>query len=401
MKQKKLSRLILLLGSMLFFLQGDNYASAPVLVDLAKEFGMSFSHAALTVTFYMVPFGFFTLIFGPLGDRFGKATILRSAAFFTGIFSLANAFMPSFFFVCMVRIFNGAFAAAVMPVSMALIGEMAGTNTKTLQASLSKTMSIMFLGGAVGPAIGGWLSHLGSWRLVYGFYGGAELILATVIFFTIPLQPVPQRKLKFFSAYGKALSRPNIIKTVPILFLVGLSILGLFPFLGKFLESNSSLSLSSIGLILSLFGIGALFGGRFTPIIKSRFEKLYFPITGIIGTGSLGIMVLNSNSVLFGAGLCGYGFAFMMLQPVLIARAQQAFPSGRGTVMSLASLHMAMGGGIGTLLNSALLRYWQYDIIFKTSAVLFFSGCILAWLTSPRESGMPLSFDVKDASQSS
>ncbi len=272
MEQRKLSQLILLLGSMLFFLQGDNYASAPVLVDLARDFGLTMSQASLTVTSYMIPFGFFTLIFGPLGDRFGRANILRVAVFFTGIFSLTNAFMPSFLMVCLVRIFNGAFAAAVMPVSLALIGETAGMNKTVLQASLSKTMGLMFLGGAVGPAIGGWLSQIGSWRLVYGFYGGVELILAIIIFFRIPLQPVPQKKFEFFSAYRKALSRPTIKKTVPILFLIGFSILGIFPFLGKFLKSSSSLSLSSIGLILTLFGAGALLGGRIAPKLK---EKLY------------------------------------------------------------------------------------------------------------------------------
>ena len=67
MQNKHLSQLILILGSMLFFLQGDNYAAAPVLVDLADEFGLTPGDAALTVTAYMVPFGIFTLLFWPPG----------------------------------------------------------------------------------------------------------------------------------------------------------------------------------------------------------------------------------------------------------------------------------------------------------------------------------------------
>ncbi len=382
MENKDLSTYILILGAMLFFLQGDNYAAAPVLVDLAKEFGLSPGKAALTVTSYMIPFGLFTLLFGPLGDRFGKANILKSTALLTGICSLVSAFMPSFELVCLVRIFNGIFGAGVMPVSMALIGETAGNDKSTLQAALAKAMGLMFLGGAVGPAIGGWLSHMGSWRFVYGFYGTVELVLAAVIYFKIPVQPTSTQKLNFISAYRKALSRPGINKTVPIMFFVGMAVLGFFPFTGNYIEKVSSLSLSSIGLVLTLFGFGAVVGGRFAQKIFSKVGDFYFPLTGLLGSLFLILISVNPKLPTIALGLAGYGFTFMMLHPMLVARAQQAFPEGRGTVMSLASLNMALGGGFGTFFNGVLLQYWGLSSIFWTSAALFLAASLLAWITS-------------------
>lgn len=382
MKNRYLSRLIFVLGSMLFFLQGDNYATSPVLVDLAKEFGLSTGEAALTVTSYMIPFGIFTLLFGPLGDRFGKIKILRISALLTGIFSLSSAFMPSFGLVCFVRILNGIFAAGVMPVAIALIGETAGNDQSTLQSALAKTMGMMFLGGGVGPAIGGWLSQIGSWRFVYGFYGGIELILAIVICFLIPVQTPSSKKLQFMSTYRQAITRPGINKTVPIVFFVGIAVMGFFPFTASYLEEVSSLSLSSIGLVLTLFGFGTVIGGRLAHKIYNLAGNFYFPLTGLIGTISLMLMITSDKMPIMALGLAGYGFSFMMLHPMLIARAQQAFPEGRGTVMSLASLNMALGGGIGTYLNGVLLQYHGYSFIFTISAGVFFTAAILTWLTT-------------------
>ena len=290
--------------------------------------------------------------------------------------------MPTFSLICTMRILNGIFAAGVMPVAMALIGETAGNDKSVLQASLAKTMGLMFLGGAVGPAIGGWLASIGTWRLVYGFYGCIELILAMIIFIKIPAQPARQKKLQFISSYREAISRPGVIMTVPILFLVGIAVLGFFPFTGKFIEGVSTLSLSSIGLILSVFGFGAVIGGRVAQSISIRIGKLYFPLAGSIGASSLILISTNTGLPVIMLGLAGYGFSFMMLQPMLVARAQQAMPEGRGTVMSLASLNMALGGGIGTYLNGVLLQHRGFSFLFMTSAGLFLTACLLAWISS-------------------
>ncbi|KXB03606.1 hypothetical protein AKJ47_01950 [candidate division MSBL1 archaeon SCGC-AAA261G05] len=65
---------------------GDNYAASPILVDIAAEFEVSIGTAAMTVTAYMLPFGLFTIFFGPLADRFGKVRVITTAALGTAIF---------------------------------------------------------------------------------------------------------------------------------------------------------------------------------------------------------------------------------------------------------------------------------------------------------------------------
>src|SRR4030042_2042922 len=68
-------RMVFVLGLMAFFCNGDNYAAAPLLVEIARDLHLDISRAALSVTAYMLPFGLFTLLFGPLADRYGKARL--------------------------------------------------------------------------------------------------------------------------------------------------------------------------------------------------------------------------------------------------------------------------------------------------------------------------------------
>lgn len=72
MDLKKLNITALLLGLLAFWINGDNYAAAPMLIEMAKDLHVDISSASFSVTSYMLFFGLLTILFGPLGDRFGK-----------------------------------------------------------------------------------------------------------------------------------------------------------------------------------------------------------------------------------------------------------------------------------------------------------------------------------------
>lgn len=81
----------------------------------------------------MILFGLFTLFFGPLADRFGKAKIINLAAFITAIFSIFAAAAFDIVSLSAIRIVNGAFAAAILPVTMSLVGDLFSNNHKEIQ----------------------------------------------------------------------------------------------------------------------------------------------------------------------------------------------------------------------------------------------------------------------------
>jgi len=369
MENKQLKILIPFFGIMLFLVNGDTYATSPMLIQIANEFGLNITVAGLSFVTYMLPFGFFTLIFGPLSEKFGKVVIINIAAFSTAIFSIVGGFAPNFITLCLCRALNGAFAAAIMPVSMALIGEKAGQDQTTLQSSLGKIMALMFLGGAVAPAIGGLISFFGSWRIVYIIYGILEFIMSVLILSKIR---IPSQGVALKGVYKEAFANRNLIGTVLIISLVGMAVLGTFTYMGKFIEQKTGYSILIVGLILSCFGIGSMIGGRVSVKLRQKFQSKYFIFTSLIGVVSLLSFVFFPIIEVIPFALLGFGLSFMLIQPMLIAKAQSLFSKHRGIVMSMCAFNMCVGGGVGTLINGAILKnFSNYIYIFIIPAVLF------------------------------
>ena len=92
-------------------------------------------------------------------------------------------------------------------------------------------------------------------------------------------------------------------------------------------------------------------------------------------------MALWSSAIFMAVSLIGFGFSDILIQTTLIVTAQQLMPKQKGTVMSLASFNMFMGGGIGTFVNGRLLKVFGFNSIFFSAALLIvFVGLVTTLL---------------------
>ncbi|GAA0114911.1 MFS transporter [Clostridium senegalense] len=367
MDKKERNKMILILGIMAFFANGDNYAVSPLLGSIATDLNISLSQAAMSVTAYMLTFGVFTIIIGPLGDKYGKTRVINIASFGTAIFSMLGAFafsLPSLIFL---RAMNGAFGAGIFPVTMALVGE--NSDDSNRQKSLGKVMGMMFLGGASATAIGGTMAYLGSWRLVYFIYGLAELIIALVMFKVLPKSEGSADKIQFIYTYKEALKNKGLLMIVGTIFLVGFSVFGSFTYTGQLVEGRTGYNVLIVGLILTLFGLATVIGGRMAPSIKAKLKSKFLLVAGLVGAISLFTIAKSFNIAFISIGLIGFGLAFIAMQSTLVNTAQERLPKYRGTAMSLASFCMFVGGAVGTNLNGMLLQNREIEIIFIISSI--------------------------------
>ncbi|MDC7225982.1 MAG: MFS transporter [Spirochaetales bacterium] len=378
---KNKNAMLMFLGLLAFMTNGDNYAAAPLLLKISEDLGLSMQQAAYSVTAYMLSFGLFTLIFGPLSDRFGKVRIIRIAAFGTAVFSIMGGLSFNLQSLMIFRAFNGGFGAGVFPVTMALVGQ--SFNDQERQGALGKVMGMMFLGGATATAIGGALSYFGSWRMVYIVYGIGELIVAIIITRVLEKDSNVVDKLNFVSAYKAPLSNPRFMRIVITIFFVGFTVFGSFTYSGKLLQQLTGFSVLQVGLILSFFGVGTVFGGRIAPKLKKVLKHGFLISAGIVGFSGLYIMSSFSNIVMLCIGLFGFGLAFIFLQTTLVSTAQMKLPKMRGTAMSLASFNMFVGGAAGTILNGRILSTQGINsIFFYASFILLTVGFVAAFFVA-------------------
>jgi len=372
------NKMIAILGLMAFLANGDNYAAAPLIINIAADLNLTVSVAAMSVTAYMLAFGVFTLIFGPLSDRFGKVKIINIAAIGTAIFSILGAFafnLPSLLFF---RAMNGAFGAGIFPVTLALVGQ--SFDNQNRQKAIAKVMGLMFLGGATATIIGGALAYLGSWRLVYLAYGIAEFIIAMVMLKTLERdQPVVDH-LNIIEAYKEPLSNFRFMRLVITIFFVGFSVFGSFTYSGKLIQTATGYNLFVVGLILSLFGVGTVVGGRIAPALRKKLKNGFLISAGVIGGISLLSIAFFTNAWLLSVALFGFGMAFIFLQSTLITTVQEQLPKRRGTAMSLASFNMFVGGAVGTSINGMVVETGSLATIYISSAVILFLVSMVAAL---------------------
>jgi predicted MFS family arabinose efflux permease len=382
----KKEKMILVLGLMAFLANGDNYAAAPLIINIAQDLNLTISTAAISVTAYMLAFGAFTLLFGPLSDRLGKVKIINIAALGTAIFSMLAAFafnLPSLIFF---RAMNGAFGAGIFPVTLALVGQ--SYDDKNRHKALGKVMGLMFLGGATATAVGGVISFYGSWRMVYFIYGLSELILAVIMLKVLERDKPVVDHLNFVKAYKEPLSNFKFMRIVITVFLLGFSVFGSFTYSGTLIKEITGYNILIVGLILSLFGVGTVIGGRIAPKLKMKMGVRFLALAGVIGSLSLFILSISENIWFLGIALFGFGAAFISLQSTLISTAQEKLPKMRGTAMSLASFNMFVGGAIGTTLNGVVMKkFGTSQIYFNTAFILLAVGILAMVFVSGHEIG--------------
>src|SRR5689334_11778400 len=129
---------------------------------LARDFGVGIGAAAGVVTMFTAAYGVFQLIYGPIGDRAGKYRVIAWASALSALTALACAVAPTLALLVVARFLAGGTCAAVIPLSMAWIGDNVAYDQR--QPVLARFLMGQMFGFAAGSLLGGLgAEHLGYW----------------------------------------------------------------------------------------------------------------------------------------------------------------------------------------------------------------------------------------------
>jgi EmrB/QacA subfamily drug resistance transporter len=159
-------RLILfacILASSMGFIDGS--ALNVALPALRADFGADFVSVQWVLNGYVVALAALTLIGGAMGDSYGKARMLIVGCAAFALASIACALAPSVSWLIAARIAQGAAAAIVTPVSLALIG--ASYPRAERNGAVGTWAAASALTTAGGPILGGWLTQTFGWQAVF------------------------------------------------------------------------------------------------------------------------------------------------------------------------------------------------------------------------------------------
>ncbi|KAB0491107.1 MFS transporter [Pseudomonas vancouverensis] len=179
MKSQSISGALLSLSlSMLLSSLGTSIANVG-LPTLADAFSASFQAVQWVVLAYLLAVTALIVSVGRFGDLLGRRRLLlMGIALFSGA-SVLCGLAPSLDWLIAARVLQGAGAAIMMALSMALVGEAVAKDRMGSAMGLLGTMSA--IGTSLGPTLGGWLiAHTGCQGLflVNGPLGVLALLLS-------------------------------------------------------------------------------------------------------------------------------------------------------------------------------------------------------------------------------
>ncbi|MBM6676959.1 MFS transporter [Olsenella uli] len=365
----------------------DNWFVSPALPAIASVLGVAASAATIVLTAYLVPYGLLQPVCGTLGDRFGRLRVLHVivAGLAAGTFLCAVA--PTLPLLVAARVVTGCFAAGIIAVSQAHVGDVVGPERRG--AAVGVLMGITFTGQGLSSGLGGIITDLMSWRAAFACFGVLALV-ALALLWRLPradaqaaqpdATPAPAPRGNFFVRAARIFFGSHRV----IFFVActtGLVFLGVYGFMGTFLSERCGLGSTQAGLIMMLYGVMCLVGGTVSGRIGAargpRGVIYVGEASGLVAIASLVAVTATGawQPALLAAGALGFGY--ILTQPTLVSLSMDADPEQTGLCTGLIGLGVFAGGGVGSAIGGQLVALGGYDALWLAAAVLLLFQLVL------------------------
>ena len=348
-----------------------------LLPRLAEQFAVPLSTAAQVISYFAIAYGLSQLLFGPLGDRFGKYRVIAWACGACAVTATLCGIAPDFGLLRAARALAGATAAAIIPLAMAWIGDVVPYEKR--QPVLARFLIGQILGLSAGVWLGGFAADHLNWRLPYFAIGALFAAVSAVLFVLNRKLPAHARKMQPASGsalrriaddFGHVLARPWARKVLVTVFLEGVFLYGPFAFIASHLHHDFGVSLSLAGSLVMLFGFGGVLYAVSSAQFVARLGEVGLVRGGgvILAAAMLGVALAPAWWWAIPSCLVA-GLGFYMLHNTLQINATQMAPERRGAAVSAFASCFFLGQSAGVVLAGALADHIGTGAMIATGAL--------------------------------
>jgi predicted MFS family arabinose efflux permease len=341
-----------------FLIFAQAFMVAPILPRLAQLFGSDVGVVGLSVPAYLVPYGVVTLFWGPLADRFGRRpVILIALASFTAL-TAATLTSPSVAWFIAWRMGAGAAASGVVPVGLALIGDLFAYSER------GRAVGWLFGGMAGGMAVGSTAGALAEpsvgWHGLFAVVAVGGLLLLAAAAVTMPDLPGAARSVSpraVLHAYVSLLQSRRARRTYGYVGFNAVLHSGVYTWLGLYLHQRFGLGPVGVGLGLLGYGVPGFVLGPLIGRLADRHGRAGLVPAGV-GVGALAVLGLAAPVPLVAAALLVtlLSLGYDLTQP-LLAGIVTDLPGHRGQAVAFMAVTLFVGFGVGSLVFQAALTF--------------------------------------------
>jgi predicted MFS family arabinose efflux permease len=327
------------------------------------------------VTAFALAYGFAQMLFGPLGDRYGKYRVVAWACAASAVTALLCALAPGMAGLVAARALAGVAAAAIIPLSMAWIGDTVPYAER--QPVLARFLLGQILGLSVGVWLGGYAADHLSWRTPFGLISVCFALAALGLWVQLRQQPKPQPAAaqghavqRMAREFAQVLAVPWARTVLLTVFLEGVFLYGVFAFLATHVHRHYGVPLAQAGSLVMLFGFGGVLYALASRLLLARLGEV-----GLIRTGGalMALALLTVAWALHWAWAVPACFAtgtgFYMMHNTLQINATQMAPERRGAAVSMFAACFFMGQALGVAVFGRLAAPWGTERVISLGAI--------------------------------
>ena len=354
-----------------------------MLTEIARDFSVPVTTAALLSSAYAFPYAFSQPILGPIGDFYGKSLVLRVCLWLLTFCLLGCYFAPSFSSLLTFRLIGGIAAGGIMPVTMAMIGDRFEPARR--QLAIGRFLMAGLTGMVFGASIAGFMAVTVGWRsflLLVACFAGTAALGATILLREAGAKAGTHIRMSdALNGYGRVFSNPKSYLCFGTVFMEGIVFYGVTPYIGELLETAGLGSPKEAGFVLGAFGIGGICYSLSLHITLRLMRRATMMATGgvMAASGLIGVALglpWFVQAVLFAVS----GLGFMMLHNSVQAEVAELAPSARASSFSMHSFAFFLGQAIGPILVGFMLHSFGRGVIVLNAAILALTGIIVARL---------------------
>jgi len=369
---------ILSLGTFIVFFQG--FMVAPILPQLSSLFHISVRHVSFIEPAYLISYGFSTLLYAPLSDRYGRFPVIIFSISGFILLTACTGFVNNINQMLLLRSLTGFITGGVAPTTIGWIGDRFPYEKRG--HALGIFFGFMAGGTAFGSSSGALLTAFLGWKMLFWIVALIGLLILAILLinhknFTQEPVKAPFGLKSTITAYKNILVLPRGWRTYMFVLFNSMFHSGVFAWAGYFFFKNYHLSEKGIGLALLGYGIPGLLLGPFLGKLADRYGRNRIIPIGIC-VGALSAFLLGMHYTLFFSCLfiATLSLGFDMTHP-LFAAIITTLSRQKGVAIGLFAFVMFMGYGLGSLAFSLIVNLGLNES-FKLFGLIAALGAVLS-----------------------
>ena len=351
----------------------------PALPVIATDLGGTAGDIQLTLSAFLLAFGFGQVFYGPAGDRFGRRPVILTGLGTYIAASIGCAFAAEAGHLVVLRLLQGLAACGGVVLARTMVRDLAEKDQAARAMSLMHACSS--IAPLLAPLIGGQVLWFWGWRAIFWVLAGIGVLAWTLAYIRLPetLRPEYRQPLHLGSVlkrYGELVRHRAFM---------GYALTGGFQFaaLFSFLSGSPFVFIERYGIEPRLYGlifavqvafltVGSLTNARFVPAVGAgRMLRTAVIVPAIVGPMMLAMGLVEARTGAIGLWPFLPLFVLQIASNSFVganamALALQRYPHMAGTASSLMGV---MQFGLGALFGTIVGQAFSGTIVPMTTAM--------------------------------